>query len=254
MQLKGKLAVITGASSGIGEATAKLLAREGASTILVGRKAHELERVAAAIHAGGGSAEPCVLDVAETTAVKQTLAQAGEIDILVNCAGVYYPTAGGAMRESEWRAMIEVNLCGTINTCNAVLPGMQARGSGHIVNMASVAAIAAVGGYSVYCATKAAVVMLSRSLAAEFAPFGVHVNVVAPGNTATPMNAKLRTSPAMAGALAKMAEATPSPRTFTPPEDIARCALFLVSSASAPLYGAVLVADEGLSLEVDCAG
>ncbi len=254
MQLEGKHAVITGASSGIGEATASLLAREGARTTLVGRNADALARVAAEIGAEGGTAETCVLDVTSTAEVERALGASAEIDILVNCAGVYYPTIGGAMQEAEWRAMVEVNLCGTINTCNAVLPGMKSRGRGHIVNFASVAALAAVSTYSVYCATKAAVVMLSKALAAEFAPFGVHINIVAPGNTATPMNVELRTSEALAGTLEKMAEATPSTRTFTPPEDIARCALFLVSDASAPLYGSVLVADEGLSLEVDCAG
>jgi len=255
MKMKNKVVVITGGSSGIGEAAGKLFATEGAKVALLARTTASLDRAAAEIEAAGGDVRAYSLDVRDTAKAEEVFGQIekdlGPLDVLLNCAGVYYPTPGGDMDEQAWRQMLDINVGGTINTCNAVLPGMKARRTGHIVNIASVAAIAAVSGFSVYCASKAAIVMLSRSLAAEFAPFGIHINIIAPGNTATPMNQDFRTDPDSANALKNMEAATPSLRTFSKPHDIAQSALFLVSEGGAPFYGAVFVADEGLSLEVD---
>ena len=87
------------------------------------------------------------------------------------------------MEEKAWRGMLDINVGGTINTCNAVLPGMKARDSGHIVNIASISGLVAGSNYSVYGASKVAVIMLSKSLAAEFAPYGIHINIIAPRST-----------------------------------------------------------------------
>jgi len=252
MLLKDKIAVISGAGSGIGEATAKLFASEGAKVALIARTKTSLDKVVNEIKEVGGSAYAYSLDVCNTAKVDETFktieADLGPIAILVNSAGVFYPTPGGDMEEKAWRGMLDVNVGGTINTCNAVLPGMKARDTGHIVNIASISGLVAGSNYSVYGATKAAVIMLSKSLAAEFAPYRIHINVIAPGNTATPINSDVREDAAMM----KIIDAsTPSKRNFSEPIDMARSALFLVSDAGAPYYGAVLVADEGQSLEVE---
>ena len=255
MLLKDKTAVITGAGSGIGEATAKLFASEGAKVALVARTKSSLDSVVNAIKEAGGNARAYTLDVCITANVEETFkaieADLGPIDILLNSAGVFYPTPGGEMEEKEWRGMLDINVGGTINTCNAVLPGMKARETGHIVNIASISGLVAGSSYSVYGATKAAVIMLSKSLAAEFAPYGIHINIIAPGNTATPINRDIRTQPENASMMKAIEASTPSKRSFSEPIDMARSALFLVSDAGAPFYGAVLVADEGQSLEVE---
>tara|TARA_B110000503_G_scaffold78058_1_gene120099 strand:+ start:23 stop:790 length:768 start_codon:yes stop_codon:yes gene_type:complete len=255
MLLKDKLAVITGAGSGIGEATAKLFATEGAKVVLVARTQASLEKVVNEIVEMGGYACAYSLDVCVTASVEETFkaieADFGPVDILINSAGVFYPTPGGEMIEKQWRGMLDVNVGGTVNTCNAVLPGMKARESGHIVNIASISGLVAGSNYSVYGASKAAVITLSKSLAAEFAPYGIHINIIAPGNTSTPMNNDIRTQPEHAEMMKNIDATTPSKRNFSEPIDIARSALFLVSDAAAPYYGAVLVADEGQSLEIE---
>ena len=255
MLLKDKLAVVTGAGSGIGEATAKLFASEGAKVVLVARTKASLDSVVNEIKEAGGDAYAYTLDVCITANVEETFktieADHGPIDILINAAGVFYPTPGGEMVEKEWRSMMDINVGGTINTCNAVLLGMKARDTGYIVNIASISGLVAGSNYSVYGASKAAIIMLSKSLAAEFAPYGIHINIIAPGNTATPINHDIRTQPEYADMMKGISASTPSKRNFSEPIDIARSALFLVSDAAAPYYGAVLVADEGQSLEIE---
>ncbi len=255
MVLSSKIAVITGAGSGIGEACAKLFAAEGAAVVLLARTKSSLDRVVAEISDNGGTACAYSLDVSNTAQVEEmfsTIEQdIGPIDILVNSAGVFYPTPGGEMEEAKWRSMLEVNVGGTINTCNAVLLKMKARDAGHIVNIASISGLVAGSQYSIYGASKAAVINLSKSLAAEFAPYGIHINVIAPGNTATPINLDIRTAPEYESMMKNIDATTPSKRNFSDPMDMARSALFLVSEAGAPYYGAVLVADEGQSLEIE---
>lgn len=250
MILKNKVAVITGAGSGIGEAITRLFAEEGAQVVMLARTLAPLEKIATQIKDKGGEAQCYSLDVAKTDDVNRVFKDiekdVGEIDILVNCAGVFATTLGGEMQEHVWRNMLDVNLGGTINTCNAVLLNMKAREKGHIVNIASISAVTASSQYSIYCASKAGVTMLSKALAAEFAPHGIHINVIAPGNTATPINSDIRTQ---ASVMRIIEASTPSKRAFSEPIDIARTALFVCSEGGAPYYGAVFLADEGMSLE-----
>jgi 3-oxoacyl-[acyl-carrier protein] reductase len=132
------------------------------------------------------------------------------------------------------------------HSIDAVAPGMVARKQGKIINFASTAAMVGLSGFAVYCATKAAIVMLTRSLARELAPHGVNINAIAPGNTATPMNESVRTDPQgeMREAMRKL---TPSGVLFSSVEEIAGAALFLVSPAARPMHGATLLIDEGFS-------
>jgi 3-oxoacyl-[acyl-carrier protein] reductase len=252
MKLKDKVAFITGGSSGIGDAIARRFAKEGARVaVAASTDLAKAQAVVRSIERDGGRAWACVCDVRSRAAVDQALRGAvgalGSIDIVVNSAGVYYATPIGGTSEEDADRMIAVNLKGTFNVVNAVAPAMQKAGGGKIVNFASVAAVMGVRERSLYCATKAAVAQMTRALARELAPFNVNINAIAPGNTATPMNEKVRTDATYAQQLAGMEAATPSPRTYSQPDDIAAVALFLASEESRAMHGAVLIADEGIS-------
>lgn len=252
MKLAGKVAFITGGSSGIGEAIARRFAREGARVaVAASSDLEKAENVAASIRKDGGDAMACVVDVRNRASVESAVSAAqhalGPIDILVNSAGVYYATPIGATSAEDMDRMIDVNLKGTFNMINAVAPRMKAAGRGRIVNFSSVAAVMGVRERSLYCATKAAVAQMTAALARELAPAGVAINAIAPGNTSTPMNVKVRTDPAYAAQLEGMKAATPSPTPYSNPDDIASVALFLASDDSRTMHGALVVADEGIS-------
>jgi len=171
----------------------------------------------------------------------------GRIDILVNSAGVFYPTPAGATPDEDFDRMVGVNLKGAWNLINAVAPGMKERKYGRIVNIASVAGVMGIGNYAVYCATKAGLIMMTRALANELAPDGVGVNCVAPGNTATPMNEDIRTKPELKPFLDAMTARTPSGRTYSSAEDIVNVVAFLASDESRAMHGSCVLADEGFS-------
>ncbi len=194
-KLDGKVAFITGGSQGIGEQTALLFGREGAKVaVLASGSLAKAEAVAAKIRAAGGKASAPVADVRDTAAVARAVAEVvaahGPIDILVNSAGIFPPTPAGATDEATYDNVMDINVKGTWNAICAVAPSMRARKTGWIVSVSSVLGAMALGNYAMYCASKAAVNMMTRSLSIEFGRDGVHVNAIAPGNTATPMNAR----------------------------------------------------------------
>lgn len=256
MKLKGKVALVTGGSQGIGEAVVKALFADGASVAVVASSAIEkAEKVCRALGADTAAAEqvakPYTADVRKQAEVenlvRSVVADFGQIDILVNCAGVFYPSPAGETPLATSDQMIDINLKGTWNLINAVAPHMKSRKAGRIVSIASVAGFMGFGNYAVYCATKAGIVMMTRALACELAPSGINVNCVAPGNTATPMNEDIRTNAELKGMLDYMAAKTPSGRTYSEPEDIAGAVLFLVSDASRAMHGSCMLMDEGFS-------
>jgi 3-oxoacyl-[acyl-carrier protein] reductase len=247
--LTGRVALVTGGSSGIGAAIAKGLAEAGASVAVVASSGKDkAARVAEAIVTAGGKAAPFVADVRDEKAVAalvQSVEQSlGPIDVLVNSAGVYYATPVGNTPRADLDRMVDINLKGTWNMISAVAPGMKARRFGKIVNMSSVAAFVGLGQYPIYCATKAGIMMLTKALARDLAPFDVNINAIAPGNTATPMNEDVRENDE---ALEFMKRVTPSTTSFSAPEEIASTALYLVSPASRPMHGSTLLIDEGLA-------
>lgn len=251
MSHQNRIAVVTGASSGIGAETALALGREGARVVLLARDPDRLAKVAGEIRAAGGDATVVTADITDAGQVAQVAATIGSdfgrVDYLVNCAGSFQSTPAGETALEVMDGMINTNLRGTMLTCNAFVPLMLANNGGVIVNIASVAAVTAVSGYSVYCATKAGVVMFSRALAQELASRGIRINVLAPGNTATEMNAEVR---ANGETMAAFASITPARRVFSPPREMAETILFLLSDKAEAFHGSVLVADEGLSLGV----
>jgi NAD(P)-dependent dehydrogenase (short-subunit alcohol dehydrogenase family) len=247
----GKTALVTGGSSGIGQAIAQRLAAEGARVAVTASSDAARAQEAAKRIAVQGGAETLgivanVTSAASIAACVEKVRNAwGRLDILVNSAGVYYPTPLGETAEEALQQMLDTNLKGVFLAMNAVTPGMKAQGGGKIVNVASVAAFIGSKNYSLYCAVKAGVVALTKSAALELAPFSINVNAVAPGNTATPINEHIRTLPEWAERRALINANTPSLRKWTPPEDIANIAVFLASDESRAMYGATVLADEG---------
>lgn len=188
-KLDGKVALITGASSGIGEATALALAAEGAKVALAARRAERLQKLEKQITDGGGKALSLVTDIADeaqaTEMVHKTNSNFGSVDILVNNAGVMLVGPVEGADTSDWQRMININLMGLMYATHAALPLMKAQGGGHIVNISSVAGRVAIPNYAVYNATKFGVGAFSEALRKEVYKDKIRVTVIEPGGVAT---------------------------------------------------------------------
>jgi NADP-dependent 3-hydroxy acid dehydrogenase YdfG len=180
-----KVVLITGASSGIGEATARMLGANGAKVVLGARRTERLQKIVTQIRAGGGSAEFRSLDVANREDVNAFVAFAlekfGRVDVIFNNAGVMPVSPMNALKTDEWDRIIDVNIRGVLNGIAAVLPLMEAQGSGHIINTASTGAHAVGAQYGVYCASKYAVRAITEGLRQEMDT--VRVTLISPGVT-----------------------------------------------------------------------
>jgi NADP-dependent 3-hydroxy acid dehydrogenase YdfG len=188
-KLDGKVALVTGASSGIGEATALALAEEGASVAISARRADRLEDLAKRIREGGGQVKTIVADVAQEDGAREMVVSAnaafGRLDILVNNAGVMLLGPIGGADTEDWRRMIHTNVLGLMYATHAALPLMKAQGSGHIVNVSSVAGRTARAGAGVYNASKWGVGAFSESLRQEVYKDKIRVTIIEPGAVAT---------------------------------------------------------------------
>ena len=188
--MKGKTVVITGASKGIGAATARVLARLGAHVVLTARSARPLAKLA---EDTGGIAIPC--DVSDFEAVDKVMRAAGKVDVLINNAGLIDPIAHLADSDpTAWGQVVDVNVKGVYHGLRAALPGMIAQGQGTIINISSGAATSALEGWSHYCATKAAVLSLTRVADKEARHAGVRVMGLSPGTVATDMQRNIAAS------------------------------------------------------------
>ena len=249
MRLAGKIALVTGGSSGIGQATAELFASEGATVAVAsGSDIAKAERVVERIVQSGGKAIPVKMDVRSpadiSRAIDEVVRVLGPIDILVNSAGIYIQTLLGQTTEEQFDRMIDTHLKGTFFTIQAVAPAMKARRSGRIVNVASVAAYKGSALYPLYSTVKAGIVMMTRALALDLAPFEVAINAIAPGNTATPLNEADRQSEEI---MARKRLTTASPRIYSPASEMAEAILFFADGRVKAAYGSTLLLDEGLS-------
>ncbi|KFE52709.1 SDR family oxidoreductase [Pseudomonas syringae] len=184
--IQDKIVVITGASSGIGEATARLLAGRGAHVVLGARRTERLQRLCAEIEEAGGSAEYHALDVTDLQSVQalveQTVARHGRLDVMLNNAGVMPLSKLEALKVQEWNQMIDVNIRGVLHGIAAALPVMQQQRSGQFINIASIGAYAVSPTAAVYCATKYAVRAISEGLRQEVGG-DIRVTLVSPGVT-----------------------------------------------------------------------
>lgn len=250
MKLQGKVALVTGGTAGIGEAIALRFAAEGAAVgVVASADLGKAERVIAKIAAAGGAAKPFQADVADVGSIREMVRSVLKVfpavDILVNAAGIIEATPAGEADEAVYDRLMDVNLKGTFFCVDALAPHMKARGSGAIINIASIGGLVGTRNYAVYCASKAGVILLTRALALELAPHGIRVNCIAPGHTATPGNVHLRTQPEYRTYIDTITARTPSGRTYSDPEDMARAALFLASDDGRAMHGAAMVVDEG---------
>jgi NAD(P)-dependent dehydrogenase (short-subunit alcohol dehydrogenase family) len=247
--LSGKVALITGASRGIGEAIARAYAAAGASVVLASRKQEALDAVAEEIRAESGS-EITALPIACHTGeqgqvddlVERAVAELGGIDVLVNNAGTN-PHFGPLLtaEESHWEKTLDVNLLGYFRLARACVPAMRERGGGKIVNVASIIGHTPHPGLGVYAVTKAGVIMLTRVLAQELGADGIQVNALAPGIIKTRFSEALWKEPERSRGFLKQ---IPAGR-FGEPGDLLGLALYLASAASDYTTGAVFTVDGG---------
>lgn len=244
--LKGKVALITGGSRGIGQAVAEAYAASGAKVVLVSRKQPALDIVAEQIKAAGGEALPLAAHTGDQASIETVVARTidlfGGIDILFNNAGTN-PHFGPILsaEESHWQKILEVNLLGYWRMVRACVPSMRSRGGGKIINIASIVGIKPQTGMGVYGVSKAGVLMLTQVLAAELADDNIQVNAIAPGFFKTKFSRVLWETPEIYEAVINM---IPQHRMAEPGE-LAGIALYLASSASSFTTGSVFLIDGG---------
>ena len=238
-ELAGKKALVTGATSGIGRSIAVKLAEAGATVYVSGRRAELGKETVELIEQAGGTGHYVVADVANVDDVRKLAEEVGEVDVLVNNAGIFpfSPTPEQAL--DSYQQVFDVNVRGTYFLTAALVPAMVARGKGVIVNVSSVAAVIGTPVGSVYNASKAAMDALTRSWAVEFGPAGIRVNSVAPGPIATDAAVE------GAGELFETITGLTALQRVGQPDEIAEAVLFLASEKSSYVTGAVLTADGG---------
>ena len=241
--LAGQTALITGANSGIGRAVARDLAAHGAHVILTGRNASRGEDAVAAIRAEGGKADFIPASLSDEATARQLARDAvelggGHVDILVNNAGVFPFGPTHAATENDFDEVYDINVKVPFFLVAELAPAMAGRGKGAIVNITTMVAQYGQANMALYGSSKAALVLLTKSWAAEYGPAGVRVNAVSPGPTRTEGTA------AMGDALDNLAATTPAGRPGRP-EEIARAVTYLVSDDASFVHGALLPVDGG---------
>ena len=244
MSLNGKVAIVTGSGSGLGKATAKLLSQEGAKLVLVGRRKAPLDETLAELQGKEGLVIQA--DVSKSMDAKriidETVRRFGKLDILVNNAGVEAPQKSiTELTEEEWDYVIDINLKGVFLCSKFAIPAMKKNGRGVITNVASNWGIISAPQASVYCASKAGVILLTKATAIDVAPHGITVNCICPGDVDAGM--ELRD-------LARFAEERRNaivPKLI-PVEQIAHAILYLVSDTATMTTGTTLIIDNGSTI------
>jgi NAD(P)-dependent dehydrogenase (short-subunit alcohol dehydrogenase family) len=254
-RLAGLVALVSGAASGIGRATAVLFAREGARVALGDVDLERAERAASAIVAEGGEAVALRLDVtsaeAWTAALDHVLRRWNRLDVLVNSAGIADEAPLADLTLERWRRVMAVNLDGTFLGTAAAIRAMRSHGAGAIVNVASVSGVKASPGAPAYCASKAGAIHLTRVAALECAEAGtrIRVNCVLPGGVKTPMWERTPFWPEISRSDEWTAPRNaPAAKRFAEPEEIARVIVFLASAEASYVNGAALTVDGGATI------
>jgi 3-hydroxybutyrate dehydrogenase len=251
--LKGRTALVTGSTSGIGQAIAEALAAEGADIVLNGfGDAAEIEALRAAIaDRHGVQVSYSGADMSKPQEIRDMVAEAGRVDILVNNAGIQHVAPVDQFPEDRWDAIIAINLSSNFHAIKAALPGMRERGWGRIINIASAHGLSASAGKSAYVSAKHGVIGLTRAVALDSAGSGVTCNAICPGWVLTPLVAKqIDARSAQDGIswdeakIALLSEKTPS-REFATPEQIGGLAVFLCSASADQITGTPISIDGG---------
>jgi len=237
-RFSGKRALVTGAGSGIGEAVARGLHAEGAEVLLADVRAEPVEAIAAEL---GARATPVTLDVRDEQAVRRVTA---DLDVLANVAGIGSTTTAPETALDTWEDVFAVNARGTFLCCKHAIPAMVARGGGAIVNMGSVAGLVGLRNRAAYCASKGAVIALTRALAIDHVADGVRVNAVCPGTVDSPWVRRLVDD--VGESLDALRARQPMGRLGTP-DEIAMAVLYLASDDAAFVTGTAFVIDGGLT-------
>lgn len=246
MRLKDKIAVITGGGSGIGEATAKLFAKEGAMLVVADKRGANAERVAKEI---GGRASAVTVDVSKAAQVKAMIdgavARHGRLDILINNAG--YGITGSVVETSEedWDALMSVNVKGVFLGCKYAIPVMQRKGGGAIVNTASTTSRAGIPNRAAYVTSKGAVAAMTRAMALDHVGDNIRINCVGPGTIESPYFTEILAKAPDPAALRKSLEQRQPMGRMGKPAEIAKAILFLASDDASFCTGATLYADGG---------
>ncbi|WP_043614187.1 SDR family oxidoreductase [Chromobacterium violaceum] len=250
-QLEGKVAIITGASAGIGYEAAKLFAREGAQVVAVARRARELELLAAAIRQDGGDVAIVVGDAREESTAKQAVETArrryGGLDIAFNNAGATGESAPvHEITPEAWHFALDTNLTSAFLAARQQIPAMLQRGGGSLVFTSTfVGHTAGFPGMGAYAASKAGLIGLTQVIAAEYGARGIRANALLPGGTDTEMGRAAAPTPEARG----FVEGLHALKRLARPEEIARVALFLASDAASFVTGSAMLADGGVSIQ-----
>ena len=245
MSLQGKIVIITGGASGMGAASAREFAQQGAVVNIVDRNAELAQQIAQEI----GAEDPLIGDVSDSAFCDQVVEQAvrkhGGLDILINCAGIIVRADALGTNDKQWQDVMNVNINGVFFMSRAAVRQMKQQGKGAIVNFGSIWGGVGAAGVLAYCASKGAVHQITRAMALDHVGDGIRINAVCPGEVNTPMLAFGRAKPPTPADLQQLADETIPLRRLAEPIEIAKVVVFLASDDASYMTGAMVPVDAG---------